>query len=81
MDEKQKQAGPKSSVARERLAANVSLLRSQRGKNIRQAALEIGIAYSYMYGIEHPAIGKNPSMEMLDRLAAYFKVDVSKLFL
>lgn len=70
--------------ARSKLADNLKKLRGERGKSMYQVAKELPLSYGYYHALEegdtctHP---KNPTMEMLDRLADYYQVDVHKLFL
>lgn len=70
-----------ASTARARLAKNLKALRLLNNKNIKRVSTELGLAYSYVYYLEKPDIPKNPSMEMLDKFAAYYDVDISILFL
>lgn len=68
-------------IARIRLAKNLKALRLLNNKSIKQVSRDLGLAYSYTYYLERPIVPKSPSLEMLDRLAAYYDVDISILFL
>ena len=69
------------SDARDKLAFNLKTLRLNKNKNIHEVANEIGLAYSYLYNLEMQKVQKNPSMDILDKLAAYYDVEVYELFL
>lgn len=68
------------SIARERLASNLKIFRKLSGKTFQQISIETGLTISYLYYLENPKNGKNPSMEILDLLATYYGVDVQMLF-
>lgn len=67
--------------SRKRLARNLKSLRKLKQKTIQQVANEVGFTYSYIASLENAKYKKNPSMETIDRLANYYEVDISILFL
>lgn len=69
------------SESRNRLAKNLKSLRLLHQKSLYCVAKETGFSYSYISALENPSLKKNPSLETLDRLAQYYNVDVSLLFM
>jgi transcriptional regulator with XRE-family HTH domain len=64
---------------RQRLAANVRRLRKERtGLSQEQFANEHGIDRTYISGIERGV--RNPTITIVERLAAALEVDVQELF-
>lgn len=63
--------------ARHRLAANLRRLRRERGLSQEQFALEHGIDRTYVSGLERAT--RNPTLEVVQRLADALKVDVVEL--
>lgn len=70
-----------SSIAREKFSNNLKILRLNANKSINQVSKETELAYSFLYDLETLKNPKNPSMETIDRLAAYYKVNVYELFI
>lgn len=66
-------------IAKEKLAQNFKILRINNNKSLKQVAIEIGISYSYIHDIEN--MKKSASLDTIDKIAKYFKVDVYELFL
>jgi transcriptional regulator with XRE-family HTH domain len=62
---------------RQRLAANVKRLRRQTGLSQESFANEHGIDRTYISGIERGA--RNPTITVVERLAAALHVDVQEL--
>jgi transcriptional regulator with XRE-family HTH domain len=63
---------------RQRLAANVRRLRRQTGLSQESFANEHGIDRTYVSGIERGT--RNPTVTVVERLAAALGVDVQELF-
>lgn len=63
--------------ARERLAWNLRALRVARGLSQERLAADAGIDRAYLGGIERKT--ENPTVELLDRLAAALHADVGAL--
>lgn len=61
------------------IASNLNYLIKESGKSIFKISKEIGIAHSHLYAITNPHSKKQPSFEMLNKLAGYFKIEVSDL--
>lgn len=59
------------------LAANLKYYIDKSGKTANQIAKEIGMAHSYMYDLLKGK--KQPSFEMLEKIASYFSVEVADL--
>ena len=57
--------------------ANLRRLRTERGLNQTQLAESIGVVQSHIANIE--VGGKNPSIEMLTKLSAFFGVGYDEL--
>jgi len=70
-----------SSIAREKLANNLKILRKYANKSINQVSKETGISYSFLNNLETQRTPKNPSMETIDKLANYYNVKPYELFL
>lgn len=69
-----------SSLAREKLAKNIKFLRNKKGISKYRLAEDLSISHSYISKLEKGAEG-NPSMEVIDLLAAYFDVEPFELFI
>ena len=63
--------------ARARLAANLQRLRRDGGLSQERFALEHGFDRTYISGIERGV--RNPTLEIVQKLADALKVDVSEL--
>lgn len=69
-----------SSLAREKLAKNIVYLREKKGISKYRLAEDLYISHSYVAKLEKGIEG-NPSMEIIDLLAAYFGVETYELFI
>ena len=67
--------------AKIKLSNNLKVLRKNNEKSINAVAAEIKLTYSYLHALEDVNVIKNPSMEILDKLSAYYGVEVYELFL
>lgn len=67
--------------SRKRFARNLKTLRQLEKKTMEKVAEETGFAYSYISSLEKEEYKKNPSFETIDRLANYYGVDISTLFM
>lgn len=65
--------------SKETIAKNLKNLIKESKKNIPQIAKELKIAHSYLYELTNPNNKKMPTFKMLEKLADYFNVDISKL--
>ncbi len=61
-----------------RVARNVRALRGERGLTQEELAAQASIHSTYLSAVEGGK--RNPSLEVLDRLANALRVDVSELF-
>lgn len=68
------------SEARKRLATNIRMLRKISGKTFEQISEETGLSKAYIAYLEDAKNLKNPSMEVIDKLAQCFNVDIETLF-
>ncbi len=62
---------------RQRLAVNLRRLRQQNGLSQEQFAFEVKIHRTYISDLERGA--RNPTIEIVDRLATFLKVPVGSL--
>lgn len=60
--------------------ANLRRLRENQNLNIKQAAEQMSIDYSYYYRLENPARTVVPRFVMLEKLCAFYKVQPYQLF-
>jgi transcriptional regulator with XRE-family HTH domain len=58
--------------------ANVRRVRLKRGMTLESLATEVGLAYSYMGGIERGQ--RNPSLAVAERIAKALESDPATLF-
>jgi transcriptional regulator with XRE-family HTH domain len=58
--------------------ANVRRVRLKRGMTLESLATEVGLAYSYLGGIERGQ--RNPSLNVVERIANVLESDPAKLF-
>ena len=61
----------------EKFGANVRRVRLQRGMTLEALATEVGLAYSYMGGIERGQ--RNPSLNVVERIATALACDAQSL--
>lgn len=61
------------------LASNLKYYIDISGKKANHIAKEIGMAHSYMYDLLNPNNKKQPSFEMLEKIAKYFGIEVADL--
>ena len=64
-------------TGRDRLAWNVRHLRGTRGLSQEALAIDAGVAAPYLSGIERGIV--NPTVDVLDRLAAALDVEIDAL--
>ena len=64
-------------TARQTLAINLRRLRVDRGLTQERLAADSGVDRAYVGGIER--LTENPSIDVLDKLAAALEVDVGEL--
>lgn len=69
-----------NSEARQRLALNLQMLRKISGKTFDKISEETGLSKTYLVYLEDAKNMKNPSMEVIDKLAECFNVDIETLF-
>jgi len=62
---------------RKRLAANLRRLRNERDLSQERLAFEVNIHRTYISDLERGA--RNPTIEIIDRLATYFEVPAGNL--
>jgi transcriptional regulator with XRE-family HTH domain len=62
---------------RQRVGANVRKFRKQRGVSQEELAFESGLHRTYVSGVERGV--RNPTVVILERIAAALKVESSKL--
>lgn len=77
MDSEIKHRGRKPKEPTSGFGANLRRLRTERGLNQTQLAESIGVVQSHIANIE--VGGKNPSIEMLTKLSAFFGVGYDEL--
>jgi len=77
MDNNTKHRGRKPKEPTSGFGANLRRLRTQRGMNQTQLAESIGVVQSHIANVE--CGGKNPSLDMLTRLSAFFGVGYDEL--
>jgi transcriptional regulator with XRE-family HTH domain len=65
--------------ARQKLAINLRRLRVERGLTQERLAADSGVDRAYVGGIERQS--ENPSIDVLDKLAAALEVEVNELLL
>ncbi len=63
--------------ARQTLATNLRRLRVERGMSQERLAADSGVDRAYVGGIERQS--ENPTIDVLDKLAAAMNVDVGEL--
>lgn len=56
---------------------NVRRIRLEQGITLETLAIEVGIAYSYMGGIERGQ--KNPTLDIVERIADALRTDATSL--
>jgi transcriptional regulator with XRE-family HTH domain len=61
-----------------RVGKNLRGLRDSKGYTLREVAEPLGIDYSYLSKVEK---GQPASLELLQKLADFYKVDISYLFM
>ena len=64
-------------TARQTLAINLRRLRVDRGLSQERLAADSGVDRAYVGGMER--LSENPSIDVLDKLAAALEVDVGEL--
>ncbi len=62
---------------RRRLAANLKRLRQERGLSQEKFAFEVDIHRTYISDLERGA--RNPSIELIEKLARYLRVSAGEL--
>jgi transcriptional regulator with XRE-family HTH domain len=63
---------------RQRVGRNVGRYRRLRGLTIERLAIDAGVSYSYVGEIERGL--RNPTIDIVERLAANLSVDAAALF-
>lgn len=66
-------------TSKQALASNLKYYIDKSGKKANQVAKDINMAHSYMYDLLNPNNKKQPSFEMLERIANYFGIEVADL--
>jgi transcriptional regulator with XRE-family HTH domain len=60
------------------LAAKIKNLRMRSGKSLQEVADAVGASKAHMWDIERGA-SKNPSLDLLEKLAGYYRVKIADL--
>jgi transcriptional regulator with XRE-family HTH domain len=60
------------------LASKIKVLRTKSGKSLQEIADAVGASKAHMWDIERGA-SKNPSLELLQKLANYYQVKIADL--
>jgi len=63
---------------RRRIGENVARYRRLRGLSIERLAIDSGVSYSYVGEIERGL--RNPTIDIIERIAATLSVDATVLF-
>ena len=69
----------KMTETQKKLKDNLVKLRKDANATISETAEGIGISLSYYSSLENPQSEKLPSLQMLERIAAYYKITADKL--